>query len=110
MTFTKIDIPDIKIRTAPDIDLREFEQKIYDNALNNVVTSLKELEPNAPEEVYYAFVKLYFAFDISHDYDVRTRTYSIVCTPIWKSPSQINKNSKEFRIIKSYMNDFYREV
>ena len=102
LVATRLDVPKINLQENIDVDPTEITQKIYDEALNNLVKSLREMDAEASDEVLRAFAITYFNLEFTNEYDVRSRTYKVMCTPVWKDINEVNTNSKEFKLLHDY--------
>ena len=78
------------------------EQDLLKKTFNSVVKTISESEPDAPLDIVKAFVSVYIEFIISKEYNVRTLSYELVCTPVWKDVDMIDMGSDEFKIISEY--------
>ena len=78
------------------------EQDLLKKTFNSVVRTISESEPDAPLDVVKAFVSVYIEFIISKEYNIRTLSYELVCTPVWKDVDMIDMGSDEFKIISEY--------
>ena len=102
LVATRLDVPKINLQEKLDVDPTEITQKIYDEALDNLVKSLREMDAKASDEVLRAFAITYFNLEFTNEYDVRSRTYKLMCTPVWKDINEVNTNSKEFKLLHDY--------
>ncbi|MBR3140132.1 MAG: hypothetical protein IKF11_04610 [Methanobrevibacter sp.] len=78
------------------------EQDLLKKTFNSVVRTISESEPDAPLDIVKAFVSVYIEFIISKEYNIRTLSYELVCTPVWKDVDMIDMGSDEFKIISEY--------
>ena len=78
------------------------ERDLLKKTFNSVVRTISESEPDAPLDVVKAFVSVYIEFIISKEYNIRTLSYELVCTPVWKDVDMIDMGSDEFKIISEY--------
>lgn len=78
------------------------EQDLLKKTFNSVVRTISESEPDAPLDIVKAFVSVYIEFTISKEYNIRTLSYELVCTPVWKDVDMIDMGSDEFKIISEY--------
>ena len=78
------------------------EQDLLKKTFNSVVRTISESEPDAPLDIVKAFVSVYIEFIISKEYNIRTLSYELVCTPTWKDVDMIDMGSDEFKIISEY--------
>ena len=78
------------------------EQDLLKKTFNNVVKTISESEPNAPLDIVKAFVSVYIEFTSSKEYNIRTLSYELVCTPTWRDNGMIDKGSDEFKLISEY--------
>ena len=78
------------------------EQDLLKKTFNSVVRTISESEPDAPLDIVKAFVSIYIEFIISKEYNIRTLSYELVCTPVWKDLDMIDMGSDEFKIISEY--------
>ena len=78
------------------------EQDLLKKTFNSVVRTISESEPDTPLDIVKAFVSVYIEFIISKEYNVRTLSYELVCTPVWKDVDMIDMGSDEFKIISEY--------
>lgn len=78
------------------------EQDLLKKTFNSVVRTISESEPDTPLDIVKAFVSVYIEFIISKEYNIRTLSYELVCTPVWKDVDMIDMGSDEFKIISEY--------
>ena len=78
------------------------ERDLLKKTFNSVVRTISESEPDAPLDIVKAFVSVYIEFIISKEYNIRTLSYELVCTPVWKDVDMIDMGSDEFKIISEY--------
>ena len=78
------------------------EQDLLKKTFNNVVKTISESEPDAPLDIVKAFVSVYIEFTISKEYNIRTLSYELVCTPTWRDNGMIDMGSDEFKLISEY--------
>ena len=78
------------------------EQDLLKKTFNSVVRTISESEPDAPLDIVKAFVSVYIEFTISKEYNIRTLSYELVCTPVWKDVDMIDRGSDEFKLISEY--------
>ena len=77
-------------------------KSLLKKTFNNVVKTISESEPDTPLDIIKAFVSVYIEFTISKEYNIRTLSYELVCTPTWKDVDMIDKGSDEFKLISEY--------
>ena len=75
------------------------EQDLLKKTFNSVVRTISESEPDTPLDIVKAFVSVYIEFIITKEYNIRTLSYELVCTPVWKDVDMIDMGSDEFKII-----------
>ena len=78
------------------------ERDLLKKTFNSVVRTISESEPDTPLDIVKAFVSVYIEFIISKEYNIRTLSYELVCTPVWKDVDMIDMGSDEFKIISEY--------
>ena len=78
------------------------EQDLLKKTFNSVVRTISESEPDTPLDIVKAFVSVYIEFIITKEYNIRTLSYELVCTPVWKDVDMIDMGSDEFKIISEY--------
>ena len=97
--------------TLKDFNIPKFNQKetidklmdeILSSSFNQLVQSISEKEPDMPITIVEAFVKCYFDFEIDNEYDVKTMSYNVKVTPIWKAADLVDTESKEFKLLTDY--------
>ena len=82
--------------------MEELTNQLYDNAVENLAKQIKENEPDTPMEVCIAFAKTYFDFEFENTYDIRTQSYKLTATPIWKDINQVDTESEDYKLIGDY--------
>ena len=95
-SLLKNEIENLKLKYAI------VEQDLLKKTFNNVVKTISESEPDTPLDIVKAFVRVYIEFTITKEYNIRTLSYELVCTPTWKDVDMIDKGSDEFKIISEY--------
>lgn len=95
-SLLKNEIGNLKLKSAI------VEQDLLKKTFNSVVRTISESEPDTPLDIVKAFVSVYIEFIISKEYNVRTMSYELVCTPVWKDVYMIDWGSEEFKIISEY--------
>lgn len=78
------------------------ERDLLKKTFNSVVRTISESESDAPLDIVKAFVSVYIEFIISKEYNIRTLSYELVCTPVWKDVDMIDMGSDEFKLISEY--------
>lgn len=78
------------------------EQDLLKKTFNSVVKTISESEPDAPLDIVKAFVSVYIEFTITKEYNIRTLSYELVCTPTWRDNGMIDRGSDEFKLITDY--------
>ena len=78
------------------------EQDLLKKTFNSVVRTISESEPDTPLDIIKAFVSVYIEFTISKEYNIRTLSYELVCTPTWRDNGMIDMGSDEFKLISEY--------
>ena len=78
------------------------EQDLLKKTFNNLVSTISESEPDARLDIVKAFVSVYIEFTISKEYNIRTLSYELVCTPTWRDNGMIDMGSDEFKLISEY--------
>ena len=78
------------------------EQDLLKKTFNSAVRTISESEPDTPLDIVKAFVSVYIEFIISKEYNIRTMSYELICTPTWKDVDMIDRSSDEFKIISEY--------
>ena len=102
---TELDTPRSLLKNEIDnLELKYaiVERDLLKKTFNSVVRTISESEPDAPLDIVKAFVSVYIEFIISKEYNVRTLSYELVCTPVWKDVDMIDMGSDEFKIISEY--------
>lgn len=101
-TQLDISIDTLKETITNPCDIHSVTERMYEEALNNLINSLKEFDENASDNMLRAFAITFFDLFFTKEYDVRTLTYNIICTPQWKDTNKIDTNSKEFKLLTDY--------
>ena len=101
---TELDTPKSLKNEIGNLELKYavVEQDLLKKTFNSVVRTISESEPDAPLDIVKAFVSVYIEFIISKEYNIRTLSYELVCTPVWKDVDMIDMGSDEFKIISEY--------
>ena len=102
---TELDTPRSLLKNEIDnLELKYaiVERDLLKKTFNSVVRTISESEPDAPLDIVKAFVSVYIEFIISKEYNIRTLSYELVCTPVWKDVDMIDMGSDEFKIISEY--------
>ena len=114
MKFKRLTLPDFRteLNTPKSLLKNEIEnlelkfaiveQDLLKKTFNSVVRTISESEPNAQLDIVKAFVSVYIEFTITKEYNIRTLSYDLVCTPTWKDVDMIDRGSEEFKIISEY--------
>ena len=98
LTLKNIDIP--KFNTQDTI--KKLNQEIYDSAFNLLVDEISKDYPEMPIEIVESFVKCHFSFEIDTEYDIKTMSYNLKVTPVWKAAELIDTESEEFKLCHEY--------
>ena len=102
---TELDTPKSLLKNEIDnLELKYaiVERDLLKKTFNSVVRTISESEPDTPLDIVKAFVSVYIEFIISKEYNIRTLSYELVCTPVWKDVDMIDMGSDEFKIISEY--------
>lgn len=81
---TQITINKFKLKEAMDFDLKKYEQKCIEYVINHLVKTLKEYNATASEKELRVFAETFFELHFEKEYDVRTKEYTVTCTPQFK--------------------------
>ena len=81
----------------------EIVKDIQNQAIDNLVIALREVEPDVPDEILRAFVITFMGYEINVDHDLRTNSSQITCKPCWKDSSMIDWNSEEAKLLDEYI-------
>ena len=95
-SLLKNEIENLKLKYAI------VEQDLLKKTFNSVVKTISESEPDAPLDIVKAFVSVYIEFTISKEYNIKTLSYELVCTPTWRDNGMIDMGSDEFKLISEY--------
>ena len=83
---TTLNIKKSTLKNIIGVDLSEQYDKmlknINDNIYNSIFKQLKESEPDTPDEYIHEFIKNFVEVELSTEYDVRTREYNLIATPL----------------------------
>lgn len=95
-SLLKNEIENLKLKSAL------VEQDLLKKTFNSVVKTISESEPDVPLDIVKAFVRVYIEFTITKEYNIRTLSYELVCTPTWRDNGMIDMGSDEFKLITDY--------
>ena len=93
-----MDIPKFNMQDM----IKKLDQEIYDSAVNQLVNEISKDYPDMPIDVVEAFVKCHFSFEMDNEYDVKTMSYKLKVTPVWKAAELIDTESEEFKLLTEY--------
>ena len=98
LTLRNMDIPKFNMQDM----IKKLDQEIYGASVNQLVNRISEDYPDMPIDVVDAFVKCYFSFEMDNEYDVKTKSYNLKVTPVWKAAELIDTESEEFKLLTEY--------
>ena len=90
------------IDSFSDVDYDNIIKELTEKSIKGLMNQILEEYPDTPVDVVQAFVKTFFLFELTTEYDIESRSYNVIITPVWKDSNMVNWESEEWKLLCEY--------